>query len=54
VGIFLGYLDIVEMFLNFMLEENCACLAGVDLTQYVPKGDLAGKADGILSRGTYV
>jgi hypothetical protein len=31
-----------EMFLNFMLEENCACLAGLDLTHYVPKGELAG------------
>jgi hypothetical protein len=27
------------MFLNFMLEERCAMLAGVDLTHYVEKGE---------------
>jgi hypothetical protein len=31
------------MFLNFMLEEKCACLEGVDLTHYIPKGELAGE-----------
>jgi hypothetical protein len=36
VGTFMGDSDIGEMCLNFMLEENCACLAGVYLTYYVP------------------
>jgi hypothetical protein len=33
------------MFLNFMLEERCARLAGVDLTHYVQRGEgaLEGK-----------
>jgi hypothetical protein len=31
--------DIGEIFLNFMLEERCARLAGVDLTRYVEKGE---------------
>jgi hypothetical protein len=39
-----------EMFLDFMLEENCACLAGVDLTHYVPKGELAGEGRRYLVR----
>jgi hypothetical protein len=43
VGTFMGDSDIGEMFLNFMLEENCACLAGVDLTHYVPKGETDGE-----------
>jgi hypothetical protein len=30
--------DIGEMFLNFMLEERCGRLAGVDLTHYAEKG----------------
>jgi hypothetical protein len=38
VGTFMGDSDIGEMFFKFMLEENCACLAGVDLAHYVPKG----------------
>jgi hypothetical protein len=51
VGTFMGDSDIGEMFfLNFMLEENCACLAGVDLTQYVPKGELAGEGQRHLVR----
>jgi hypothetical protein len=41
VGTFMGDSDIGKMFLNFMLEENCACLVGVDLTHYMPKGELA-------------
>jgi hypothetical protein len=32
VGTFMGDSAIGEMFLNFMLGGNCACLAGVDLT----------------------
>jgi hypothetical protein len=43
VGTFMGDSDIGEMFLNFMLEENCAFLAGVDLTHYVPTVELAGE-----------
>jgi hypothetical protein len=43
VGTIMGDSDIGEMFLNSMLEENCACLAGVDLTHYVPKGETAGE-----------
>jgi hypothetical protein len=43
VGTCMGDSDIGEMFLNFMLEENCACLAGVYLTPYVPKGELTGE-----------
>jgi hypothetical protein len=43
VGTFMGDSDIGEMFLNFMLEENCACFAGVDLTHYVPNKELAGE-----------
>jgi hypothetical protein len=31
--------DIGEMFLNFMLEERCARLAGVDLTHYMERGE---------------
>jgi hypothetical protein len=31
--------DIGQMFLNFMLEERCARLAGVDLTHYVQMGE---------------
>jgi hypothetical protein len=31
--------DIGEMFINFMLEEKCARLAGVDLTHYVERGE---------------
>jgi hypothetical protein len=41
VGTFMGDSDIGEMFLNFMLEEKCACLSVVDRTHYVPKGELA-------------
>jgi hypothetical protein len=41
VGTFMGDSDIGEMFLNFMLEGNCACLAGVEITHYVPKGKKA-------------
>jgi hypothetical protein len=43
VGMFMADSDIGEMFLNFMLEERCAFFAGVDLTHYVPKGELAGE-----------
>jgi hypothetical protein len=43
VGTFMGDSDIGDFFLNFMLEENCACLAGVDLTHYVPKGGGGGE-----------
>jgi hypothetical protein len=43
MGTFMGASDIGEMFLNFMLEENCACLEGVDLTHYMPKGETAGE-----------
>jgi hypothetical protein len=43
VRTFMGDSDIGGMFLNFMLEGNCACLAGVDLTHYAPKGELAGE-----------
>jgi hypothetical protein len=32
-----------DMFLNFMLEEICAMLAGVDLTHYVKNGEGAPK-----------
>jgi hypothetical protein len=39
----MGDSDIGEMFLNFMLVEKCACLAGVHLTHYVPKGELTGE-----------
>jgi hypothetical protein len=37
--------DIGEIFLNFMLEERCARLAGVYLTHYVEMGEgaLEGK-----------
>jgi hypothetical protein len=37
----MGDSDIGEMFLNLMLEENCACLVVVDLTHYILKGELA-------------
>jgi hypothetical protein len=42
---FMADSDIREMFLNFILEEICARLAGVDLTHYVQRGEgaLAGK-----------
>jgi hypothetical protein len=43
VGTFMGDSDIGEMFLIFILEGNCACLAGVDLTHYVPEVELAGE-----------
>jgi hypothetical protein len=43
VGTFMGDSDIGEMFLKIMLEENCACLAGVDLTHYIPKCEQAGE-----------
>jgi hypothetical protein len=36
---FMADSDIGEMFLNFMLEERCARLAGVDLTHYVERGE---------------
>jgi hypothetical protein len=39
---FVSDLDIAEMFLNFMLEEKCQRLAGVDLTHYIGKGEGAG------------
>jgi hypothetical protein len=50
VGTFMGDSYIGEMFLNFMLEENCACLEGVDLTHYVPKGELDGEVQRHLVR----
>jgi hypothetical protein len=37
--------DIGETFLNFSLEERCACLAGVDLNHYGTKFEVAGKAE---------
>jgi hypothetical protein len=42
---FMADSDIGERFLNFMLEERCARLAGVDLTHYVErvKGAIEGK-----------
>jgi hypothetical protein len=42
---FMADSDIGEMFLNFMLEERCARLTGVDLTHYVHRGEgaLEGK-----------
>jgi hypothetical protein len=46
MGTFMGDSDIGGMFLNFMLGGNCACLAGVDLTHYVPKCELAGGGGG--------
>jgi hypothetical protein len=46
----MGDSDIGEMFLNFMLEKNCACLAGVDLTHYVSKGELVGEVQRHLVR----
>jgi hypothetical protein len=41
-GTFVSYLDIAEMFLNFMLETNLQKLAGVDLTHYIEKREGAG------------
>jgi hypothetical protein len=45
IDTFMADSDIGEMFLNFMLEERCARLAGVDLTHYVQRGEgaLEGK-----------
>jgi hypothetical protein len=45
VDTFMADSYIGEMFLNFMLEERCAILAGVDLTHYVQMGEgaLEGK-----------
>jgi hypothetical protein len=45
--------DIGEIFLNFMLKERCARLAGVDLTHYVEKGEDApdGKRHLVRCRG---
>jgi hypothetical protein len=42
--------DIEEMFLNFILEESCARLAGVDLTHYVEKGEGAPEGNRHLVR----
>jgi hypothetical protein len=42
--------DIGEMFLNLILEERCARLAGVDLTRYVEKGEGASKGNRHLVR----
>jgi hypothetical protein len=39
LGTYMSNLDIAEMFLNFMLEEECQRLAGVDLTHYIEKGN---------------
>jgi hypothetical protein len=50
VGTFMVDSDIEEMFLNFMLEKNCAGLAVVDLAHYVPKGELAGEGQRHLVR----
>jgi hypothetical protein len=36
---FMADSGIGEMFLNFMLEERCAILAGVNLTHYVDTGE---------------
>jgi hypothetical protein len=41
IDTFMADSDIGEMFLNFMLEERCARLAGVDLTHYVQMGKCA-------------
>jgi hypothetical protein len=35
-----GFIYWINVFKNFILEENGACLAGVDLKHYVPKGEL--------------
>jgi hypothetical protein len=42
--------DIGEMFINFILEERCARLAGVDLTHYVEKGEGAPEGNRHLFR----
>jgi hypothetical protein len=42
--------DIGEMFLNFILDERCARLAGVDLTHYVEKGEGAPEGNRHLVR----
>jgi hypothetical protein len=34
-GTFMGDLDVGDMFLNFILEARCSCLAGVDLSKYI-------------------
>jgi hypothetical protein len=39
INTFMDDSDIGEMFLNFMLEERCAILAGVDLTHYVQRSE---------------
>jgi hypothetical protein len=39
IDTFMADSDIGEMFLNFMLEERCARLAGVYLTHYVQMGE---------------
>jgi hypothetical protein len=39
LGTFMSDLDIAEMFLNFMLEEKCQRLTGVDLTHYIENGE---------------
>jgi hypothetical protein len=39
IDTFMADSDIGEMFLNFMLEERCARLAGVDLTHYMQRGE---------------
>jgi hypothetical protein len=36
---FMADSDIGDFFLNFMLKERCARLAGVDLTHYVERGE---------------
>jgi hypothetical protein len=45
IDTFMADSDIGEMFLNFMLEERCVRLAGVDLIHYVQMGEgaLEGK-----------
>jgi hypothetical protein len=44
VNTYMADSDIGEMFLNFILEERCTRLAGVDLTHYVQKGEGAPRA----------
>jgi hypothetical protein len=42
MGTFMADSDIGKMCLNFMLEERCACLTGVDPTHYVPTCEFVG------------
>jgi hypothetical protein len=50
VNTYMADSDIGEMFLNFILEEMCARLVGVDLTHYVEKGKGAPEGNHHLVR----